>query len=70
MLKMSKDILLSDDDLTSLLLVVSLELIADIRTDDLVLVDVEVLQKEDLPVLQIFQAVSSDESYPVVVDFC
>lgn len=69
MLKMCENILLRHDDLSSLLLVVSLELITDIRTDDLVLVDIEVLQEEDLSVLQIFQAISSDESYPVVVDF-
>ena len=50
-------------------MIVSLELVGDKGTDNAVLAVVEVVQHEDLPILDIFQPVSSNENHPKFIGF-
>ena len=68
-LEMSEDIFLSNNDFSSARLVVSIELIADERTDDSIICIVKAFQYENLSVLDIFQAISGYQSNPVIVLF-
>ena len=64
MLEMRENVFLLDRDLSPSGVVVPLELVGNEGADDAVLVVVEVVQHENLPILDILQPVSCNENHP------